>query len=101
MTYHLCMLTSSCEPVEKESRARQQKTTVKASGNGHHHRGGEREKGLRHRFLAFLKFWDTFIYIFRTWFLCSNSTKIQKLYLARNNIKRYNKSTRWLQPSGA
>lgn len=46
-------------------------------------------------------FWDTFIHICKAGILRSNSTKIQKLYLAKNHIKRYNKSTRWLQPSGA
>lgn len=46
-------------------------------------------------------FWDTFIHICKAVVLRSNSTKIQKLYLAKNHIKRYNKSTRRLQPSGA
>ena len=46
-------------------------------------------------------FWDTFIHIRKAVVLRSNSTKIQKLYLAKNHIKRYNKSTRRLQPSGA
>ena len=57
--------------------------------------GGEREGGV------IAPFWDTFIHICKAGVMRSNSAKIQKLYLAENHIKRYNKSTRRLQPSGA
>lgn len=74
----------------KESNNKGQKKNEQATNKGR-----LRERGV------IAPFWDTFIHICKAGVLRSNSTKIQKLYLAENHIKRYNKSTRRLQPSGA
>lgn len=81
-------------PTSRKNQRKQQQRTEKERAD-HHQRTTKRERGV------IAPFWDTFIHICKAGVLRSNSTKIQKLYLAENHIKRYNNSTRRLQPSGA